>query len=236
MQKKQFIFILASFILTGCSSIPVSNESTGASNKTPTSGALTLGASVAEIGTPTPETNNTATPILELTGDPAMITTNYENALHVEVQLILGTLKLSETAQDISSDQASLLLPMWQALRSMIDAGNDQVMISSQAVQIINTMSLEQISTISAMQLTKDDLISVSQTLGLEMAGGLAGRNQAGNTPGVGGKSTGDQPGSQEKSNTDNQQDLQPERNNASPGINPVLIDAVIEFLEAKTQ
>lgn len=245
MQKKPLIILVAALFLAGCSGNPATDESTAPSNQMSTTVALTLGASVPEIVTPIPEVSNTATPIPVPTGDPAMLNTNYENALPVDLQLVLGTLKLGGTNQDITPEQAPLLLPLWQALRGLIDAGNDPAMISSQTTFIINTMNMEQITTIAAMQLTKDDLINISMGLGLEMAGGSTSQNQAGNAPAgnapagnapsAGGKFSGGQSGAQGQGNSNNQQDVSPEGNsNPTQGLNPALIDAIIEFLTAK--
>lgn len=241
MQKKQLIFLLVALFLVSCNSNPAADKSADASNQMATSVALTLGASVAEMDTPIPDVSNMATPVPAPTGDPLILTTTYPDALPVEMQLVIGTLKLGETAQDITSEQATLLVPLWQALRSLIDAGNDQALITSQVTYILNTMTMDQVAAIAFMQLTQEDAASVSQALALEMGFGsgfgqispeMQATMQAGRESGqvpsgnAGGPPPGMGPGGG--------QGMRTEGSGASTGISPALIDAVIELLGSK--
>ena len=61
-----------------------------------------------------------ATPAPAETGESevyasATLDTSYENALPVSSQLALGIFQLEETEDAVTSEQASALLPLWQA-------------------------------------------------------------------------------------------------------------------------
>jgi len=95
----------------------------------------------------------------------AYLDTSYPRALNVSSQLALGTLLLEETDSAVTTEQAAALLPLWQAIR----AGTLQNEAETNAVlkQIEATMTVEQMRTIAAMQLTWEDLQSWAQTHGL---------------------------------------------------------------------
>lgn len=58
------------------------------------------------------------------------LTTEYENAASVELQLLLGTLNLEGTTLAITNEQAKTLLPLWQSystlVQSMLPMGQGQ--------------------------------------------------------------------------------------------------------------
>src|SRR3989304_6125336 len=54
-------------------------------------------------------------------GGPAgSLSEDYTEALPVETQLVVGSLKLEETDMAIAADQAQELVPLWQAYRSLV--------------------------------------------------------------------------------------------------------------------
>jgi hypothetical protein len=83
-------------------------------------------------------------------------------------QLALGTLKLEETADAVTAEQAAALLPLWQAIRS----GTLQSEAETDAVlkQIEGVMTSQQLAAIQAVQLTGEDLSSWAQDQGLNLA------------------------------------------------------------------
>jgi hypothetical protein len=84
-------------------------------------------------------------------------------SLSLEGQLLVGTLKLESTSLAISTDQASKLLPLWETLQSMATSGTAATEeINSVVSQIESTMSAQQLSSISAMKLTQQDLAAAS--------------------------------------------------------------------------
>ena len=106
---------------------------------------------------------------LETTGDSAVtsaaLDTPYEGTLDAAGQLALGTLQLEDSGNAVSRDQASDLLPLWQALRSGALQGDAE----TQAVlkQVDEMMTPEQLADIAAMQLTQADVQSWMQEHGM---------------------------------------------------------------------
>lgn len=91
-----------------------------------------------------------------------------ERALPVQTQLILGTLQLESTNLAVGSDQASELVPLWKALRSMTNSDTAaEAEIEALINQIQDTMTAEQIEAIEAMDLSPDELQTIIQDLGL---------------------------------------------------------------------
>jgi hypothetical protein len=179
------------------------------------------------------------------------------------MMLILGIFKLEKTNFAIDSAQAAVLLPLWKALRSLsesetVAAEEIQAIID----QIQDTMTAEQIAAIESMDLTMQDLGVIAEELGLELdsfggrfaelspemqatreaaresgqfPGGGQGTGPGGGIPGSG-PGGGQGFGSGELS-PEARQTAIAERGGvrgAQLGVNPFLLEAVIEFLEAK--
>lgn len=113
-------------------------------------------------------------------GASGQLDTSYADALDVSGQLALGTLRLEETENHVTAEQAAMLLPLWQALRS----GTLQSEAETGAVlkQIQGAMTPGQITAIQAMQLTADSMRSWVESQGLgfrEGQGPASGGGQA---------------------------------------------------------
>jgi hypothetical protein len=106
--------------------------------------------------------------------------TSYDNALNASTQLILGTIRLEETGNAVTPEQAKSLLPLWQSLQGGVTA---QAEVNAVLKQIEGTMTHDQLAAIAAMQLTQEDLQSWMQEQG--MGGGSAGPG-GGGMPGGG--------------------------------------------------
>jgi hypothetical protein len=86
---------------------------------------------------------------------------NYTNALPVETQLVLGTLKLEGTPQAVDSAAAPKLVPLYSLLEQMTAGGTSaQAEIDAVLDQIQANMTPDQIRAIAAMKLTSADLQS----------------------------------------------------------------------------
>jgi hypothetical protein len=93
-------------------------------------------------------------------------------AMPVSMQLMMGTVKLDETDYAIDAQQASELLPLWKALRSLSESDTAaQAEVDALIAQIQETMTPEQMQAITDMGLTMQDFASVAETLGIEAAG-----------------------------------------------------------------
>ena len=92
-------------------------------------------------------------------GDANTASTATSTSTSLEGQLLVGTLKLETTAQAVSSDQASQLLPLWETLQSLSTSGTAATEeVQAVVDQIKSTMSAQQITSITAMNLTQQDL------------------------------------------------------------------------------
>ena len=185
-----------------------------------------------------------------------------------EMKLMLGTVKLDVTEYAIDAEQASQLLPLWKALRSLGESETTaQAEIDALISQIEDTMTVEQVNAIDTMQLTMQDMGAVAETLGIEM-GGFGGRmgditpemqatfeaaRESGDLPGGGefqgggGFSGGDPGGGQVRGGGFGGAEMDPEARataiaerggtrGSGFGINTVLLDGIIQFLESKIQ
>lgn len=204
----------------------------------------------------------TPTPSGASTGDPAA---SGERALTGITQLILGTFKLEGTDQAVTAEQAAELLPLWQAYNALSTSDTAaKVEVEALETQIHDTMTAEQLQAISDMQLTFQDMMELSQSLGLsfggrpgaqgtpdasgsttsgrgagEFAGGGPGGGAGGGMPPDGGGFPGGGMAGGEVQSSDpavqaTMQAFRASRQNAGAGANPMLLEALIKLLEGK--
>ena len=178
-------------------------------------------------------------------------------------QLTLGTLKLEDTDYAIDAEQAQELLPLWKAARSLSESETTAAEeIEAVIKQINNTMTEEQLDEINAMQLSFEAMRSIAQEFGFEFGPGggrfenltpeqqatIEAARESGQFPGPGGLGLGF-PGGGPGGGPDGGfgAGLSPEARQtaiaerggargATFGLNPFLIEAIIEFLEGKVQ
>ena len=92
-------------------------------------------------------------------GTSATASATATTALPMEGQLLVGTLKLESTSLAVNSSQAARLLPLWETLQSLASSSTAASQeIDAVVSQIEGTMSAEQVSSITAMKLTQQDL------------------------------------------------------------------------------
>ena len=100
-----------------------------------------------------------------------------DGALSTEMQLAVGTLLLDEDGHPVSAETAAELLPLWKAVRSL---GSSETITSQeyQALfkQIQETMPAEQRDAITAMQLTQEVMIALTEKLDITLMGGGGGK------------------------------------------------------------
>jgi hypothetical protein len=106
------------------------------------------------------------------TYESEVLDASHEDALSVSNQLTLGTLLLEETENAVTPDQATALLPLWQALQGGVTA---QAEVNAVLKQIEGTMTGEQLAAIARMQLTREDMGTWMQEQGLDFGGGPPG-------------------------------------------------------------
>jgi hypothetical protein len=113
---------------------------------------------------------DTAEPAVE---EVAVLHTDYEDALSVQGQLALGTVRLEETEWAVDEGQAAELLPLWRALQSL--SGSDTTAAAElEAVvkQIQETMTPGQLEAIKAMALTTETMTEMMERGELGLPGG----------------------------------------------------------------
>ncbi len=121
------------------------------------------------------------------TTEAASLTADYENAISIELQLSAGTFKLEGTDLAVDAAQAADLIPLWQVLSSLNESGAAAPEeIDALVIQIQETMTIEQINAIIAMQLTLDDMGAVMQEYGLTSGMGTGETPPEGFVPGAG--------------------------------------------------
>lgn len=112
----------------------------------------------------------------DTSGTATSLNSDYENALSVPMQLVLGTLMLEDTDLSVDSNQAAQLLPLWKAARSL---GSSDTAAAEEVGAVYNqiqaTMTPEQIAAIAAMQIKREAMFEVTQKLGLAFGPGSGG-------------------------------------------------------------
>ena len=85
----------------------------------------------------------------------ATLNDEYEDALTIRNQLLLGILRLEETPQAVTAEQAPELTTLWQAFATLNDSGTAAPEeIEAIQNQIIAALTAEQVNAVAAMHLT----------------------------------------------------------------------------------
>lgn len=181
------ISIILLLLLSACSSTASATESSDSSASSTLVADLVnqnLTASAPVAPQPTAE------------AETVQLTTDYPDAVSTEMQLLLGSMKLEGTAQAITAEQASILIPLWTNFKtlsqSMMPTQGDmgqaqtanteaQTQTTELAKQIQASMTPEQINAIVSMQITQDSAQIMMQEMGISMSDPQQGGN--GNQP-----------------------------------------------------
>jgi len=93
---------------------------------------------------------------------------NTAGELSLPTQLLIGTLKLEGTDLAVDTQEASNLLPLWQAYNELMTSQTAaQAEIDAVVAQTQATMTPQQLQAITDMKLTQQDEFSLMQELGL---------------------------------------------------------------------
>ena len=172
--------------------------------------------------------------------------------LSLEGQLLVGTIKLESTTLAVTSDQADELLPLWETLQSLASSGTAASQeVDAVVSQIKSTMSTEQISSITAMKLSQQDLAAAIVDTGASSttsstvkttnassvqsqagAGGPGGGNPPSDMGGDISAVTGAQSSGQIQTSTTSAVTSQSARSTTQ--VSPALINALVELLKKK--
>jgi hypothetical protein len=170
------LWILALAVITGLALVGCAGES-----------ELIAGADVASE----PE-NQVVGQVETSISEGAQLAEDYTDALSIEGQLALGTLQLEETDKAVDEVQATELLTLWQAYRSLSNS-DTAASLEVEAVlrQIQDTMTGDQIAAIAEMRLTSDSITALIEEGGLATGRGGFGNRGAGDDGGPDGASSG---------------------------------------------
>lgn len=106
------------------------------------------------------------------------LSTDYEDALPAQSQLIVGTLKLADTELAVDAAQAAALAPLWQAVQTLSQSETTAaVELEALLKQIQETMSDAQVQAIADMKLTSADLQTTMQEAGIGFRPGNLGQD-----------------------------------------------------------
>ena len=87
--------------------------------------------------------------------------------LSQEGQFLVGTLKLENTSLAVTSEQANTLLPLWETLESLASSNTAASQeVDAVVSQIESSLSAQQVSGITAMKLTQQDLAALALDTG----------------------------------------------------------------------
>lgn len=126
---------------------------------------------------PSPENNN----------GQALLNTDYDNALPVSSQLIIGSLELEQTDNALDEDEAKTLLPLWQAYQTLSNSDTTaQAELDAVLKQIQEAMHPDQLQAIAGMKLTTENAQQLIQEQGLAFGRGFGGGRQGGDASGGG--------------------------------------------------
>jgi len=104
-------------------------------------------------------------------GSSSGLVEDYADALSVRNQLALGTLRLEGTANAISASQATKLLPLWQALKTLAASSTSATEeVTAVQNQISAAMTPAQISAIAGLKLTNAMLQAYYVEIGVSVA------------------------------------------------------------------
>jgi hypothetical protein len=169
--------------------------------------------------------------------------------------LVLGSFKLEDTDQAVTSDQAQALIPLWQAVQSLSQSDTTAPEeMAALASQIQGTYTAAQIDAIDAMALSPQDMQTILSDLGLSFGPTVDGtpvaRDGAGGGGGFGppegGDGFGPGGGGGPGAGGFNPQDLSPEQQatfearraagvgTRGAGVPAPLLTALIELLQDK--
>ncbi len=209
MKTKTFLLIILALTLAACGSTapsanPVSLE--------PTTIATALD-SPATPEAPAPESTATRT----------TLETAYDNALSERNLLALGILRLVDSANAVTPEQAPTMLPLWQLLLNSQKSGTGaEAEIEAVLQSIEESLAGEQIAAINVMQLTQADMQDWASANGVVLGSGAGGGQGQGQ-------------GMSDEARATRQAEEGRTPGSTGGGASTALVTAVIEYLSGLT-
>jgi hypothetical protein len=101
----------------------------------------------------------------------------------IESKLGVGLLSLQGTAQAVTAEQASTLLPLWKALQSLSkDSNTSNAEITALYQQINETLTSEQIQAIGLVKVSDYELTALKTQYGIKSPSAAAGSSKTAST------------------------------------------------------
>ena len=181
------------------------------------------------------------------------LTMDYENAVSIEMQLILGILKLEGTSLALTAEQAQASLPLWETYSTLsegmrpsmetIGQGDmsqqptanpeTQMQLSDLTSQIQMVMNAEQIQAIAEMKITNEAAQSLMQELGLEMGNPQQGMGGGGPSDANGQMPQGTPPVNEQQPPSNDLMGTPPTRGDGG-FMSPQVLELFRQFLEQR--
>lgn len=208
-----FLVLIIASMLTACGSSDKKTESD-----------TVIEATQSELSAPAVSRSNNSTTASQLT----RINYEYEGVLSSRLLLAFGSLKLAESENPISVDQAPQMLMLWQALDNLTQSGiSAEAEVAALTSQIEGLFTSEQISAINAMALTQVDLQTWAQTNGITTGSGTSTGMGTGQGSGSG---SGLSP--EEKATKQAENSLTGTASSGEGGLSSAVTEALISYLE----
>jgi PBP1b-binding outer membrane lipoprotein LpoB len=228
MKKLYLLLTLLVLILTACSGASASIDEAATVQEATAVDDSVSPSQTALAPTATLESTVTSSPGLS---------TDYENAAPVSMQLMLGITQLENTDLAVTPAQAESFITVLNFLKDLsANSSATQKQFDSLIEQAQALLTAEQIAAIAEMQITQDSAMSLMQQLGSAMGNppqGGGGQPPQGNlpqgTPPAGGP--GGQPPSGNPMGTPPANGMQPNMG----FVPPPLLDALIQLMQSKT-
>ena len=158
---------------------------------------------------------------------PVSISYDYEGALSTRLLLALGSVKLSETENPLTKEQAPQMLMLWQALNNLTQSGTSaEEEVSALLSQIELALLPEQIASINAMKLTQTELQAWALENGITVGTGTGLDGGTGQGMGQG------QSLSPEEKATKQAENGMTGSTNRESGLSAAITSALINYLE----
>lgn len=152
----------------------------------------------------------------------------YEGALSNRLLLALGSLKLAETDNPITVEQAPQMLILWQAFNNLTRSGTSaEAEVEALISQIEQSFTLEQIEAINDMALTQVDLQTWAQENGITIGSGTGTGTGTGQGMGQGSGMTAEQKATKQAENN-----ITGSTSSGEGGLSSAITEALITYLE----
>ncbi len=222
MKKVSILLTLLVLILTACSAASTTTDQAVTAQE-----ATAIADIASDIASATQTALAPIATVPSLSASSATLTTDYENAVPVSMQLTVGILQLENTDQAITPAQAESFITVLNFLKDLsTNTTATQEQIDSVIEQAESILTDEQIAAIANMHITQDTMMSLMQNQG---NGNLPPQgDMPQGTPPAGGP--GGQPPSGDPMGT-------PPANGTQPNMGfvpPQLIDTLIQLMESK--